>query len=300
MRGLIKLVLLQVILLCLLLLACGSSGTSLEEPQFSDPPDVVAAISSDNNIHTISWKDASEYIGQYAIVTGTVVLTYYAQDSNGKPTFLNFHDPYEGFFTCVIWGDDRKHFPDSPETYYLNKQVHVRGFVTEYNNAPEMILGDASQIRLLANGEQWVESPYTLPPDQLYEEAQVTDVIDGDTIEIEGGQLIRYIGIDTPETVHPDKPTECYGPEASRKNHELVSGKTVRLERDIENRDQYGRLLRYVYVDDLMINMELVKLGYAKAVLFPPNTRYTATFLQLEKEAEASRAGLWGECMNPR
>src|SRR3990167_3408922 len=76
----------------------------------------------------------------------------------------------------------------------------------------------------------------------------VTRVIDGDTIEIEGGQKVRYIGIDTPETVDPRKPVQCFGVEASNKNKELVSGKRDRLEKDVSETDKYGRLLRYIYI----------------------------------------------------
>src|SRR3989344_572525 len=81
------------------------------------------------------------------------------------------------------------------------------------------------------------------------ESVKVVRVVDGDTIEIEGGQIILYIGIDTPETVHPQKTVECFGREASRKNKELVEGKFVQLEKDVSEVDKYGRLLRYVYVD---------------------------------------------------
>ena len=91
----------------------------------------------------------------------------------------------------------------------------------------------------------------------------VTKVIDGDTIEIEGGQRVRYIGIDTRETVDPTKPFQCFGVEASNKNKELVSGKRVRLEKDISETDKYGPLLRYVYVGDTFINLELDRNGYA-------------------------------------
>ena len=148
-----QLVLLQVVLFCLIPAACGSGGPTIEEPLFTTPSDTRTIISPQNEIPIVPWHETSEYIGQYVIVTGTVVLTYYAEDSNGKPTFLNFHDPYEGHFTCVIWGDDREYFPDEPESYYLNHHVQVRGFITEYKGSPEMILGDESQIRLTVSSE---------------------------------------------------------------------------------------------------------------------------------------------------
>lgn len=116
---------------------------------------------------------------------------------------------------------------------------------------------------------------------------RVTQVIDGDTIEIEGGYRVRYIGIDTPERGEP------YYIEASEANRNLVQGKKVRLEKDVENKDEYGRLLRYVWVDDTMVNAELVRLGYAYSYSYPPNLKYQIWFLQLEKEAREERRGLW-------
>ena len=121
----------------------------------------------------------------------------------------------------------------------------------------------------------------------------VTRVIDGDTIEIVGGARVRYIGIDAPETVHPEKPVEYFGKEASEKNRELVGGKRVYLEKDVQDEDKYGRLLRYVWVDDMMVNAELVRLGYAYSYTYPPNVKYQKYFLQLEKEARDQGRGLW-------
>ncbi len=102
-------------------------------------------------------------------------------------------------------------------------------------------------------------------------QVKVVRVIDGDTIEIAGGAHVRYIGMDTPET-YPK--VEFYGPEAKAKNIELVEGKLVTLEKDVSETDKYGRLLRYVYVDGVFVNGELVRLGYAEAVSYPPDTRY--------------------------
>jgi len=115
----------------------------------------------------------------------------------------------------------------------------------------------------------------------------VTRVIDGDTIEIEGGYHVRYIGIDTPEKGAP------YYLEATEANRSLVEGKKVRLKKDVEDKDEYGRLLRYVWVNNTMINAELVRLGYAYSYSYPPNTKYQVYFLQLEKEARGQQRGLW-------
>jgi micrococcal nuclease len=123
-------------------------------------------------------------------------------------------------------------------------------------------------------------------------QVKVVRVIDGDTIEIAGGAHVRYIGMDTPET-YPK--VEFYGPEAKAKNIELVEGKLVTLEKDVSETDKYGRLLRYVYVDGVFVNGELVRLGYAEAVSYPPDTRYQWQLEQLEKEAKAAKLGIWGE-----
>ena len=124
----------------------------------------------------------------------------------------------------------------------------------------------------------------------------VTRVIDGDTIEIESGAHVRYIGMNTPETVDPRKPIQCFGAEASAKNKEFVEKKYVRLEKDVSETDRYGRLLRYVFVGDTMINLLLVKEGYATAATFPPDVKYYQRFLDAEREAREQQRGLWNAC----
>jgi micrococcal nuclease len=124
----------------------------------------------------------------------------------------------------------------------------------------------------------------------------VTRVIDGDTIEIEGGQRVRYIGIDTPETVDPRKPVQCFGVEASNHNKQLVEGKKVRLEKDISEADKYGRLLRYIYVGDTLVNLALVEDGFAHSSSYPPDVKYQDKFTEAEKEAREAKKGLWNIC----
>lgn len=125
---------------------------------------------------------------------------------------------------------------------------------------------------------------------------RVTRVIDGDTIEIEGGRKIRYIGMNTPETVNPQKPVQCFGREASEENKRLIDGKMVRLEKDVSEVDRYGRLLRYVYVGDTFINDVLVRQGFAHASTFPPDVAHQQQFLQAEQEARDNNKGLWAGC----
>lgn len=124
----------------------------------------------------------------------------------------------------------------------------------------------------------------------------VTRVIDGDTIEIDGGQKVRYIGIDTPETVDPRTTVQCFGKEAAAKNKELVEGKKVRLEKDVSETDKYGRLLRYLYIGDVFVNKVLVQEGYAFSSPYPPDIKYQDLLNQAQKEAREKGLGLWGSC----
>lgn len=127
-------------------------------------------------------------------------------------------------------------------------------------------------------------------------QAVVTRVIDGDTIELETGEKVRYIGIDTPETKNPNKTVECFGREASIKNRELIFGKTVTLEKDVSETDRYGRLLRYVYLDGVMINEYLVRQGFAQAISFTPDVKHQDKLREAERLAKEENLGLWGKC----
>lgn len=134
-------------------------------------------------------------------------------------------------------------------------------------------------------------------------EATVTRVIDGDTIEVElDGQIyrVRYIGIDTPETVDPQQPVQCFGREAAERNRQLVAGRAVGLEKDVSETDRYGRLLRYVWVDGEMVNAVLVQEGYAMASTYPPDVKYADLFASLQAQAREASRGLWGAaCSSP-
>ena len=122
-------------------------------------------------------------------------------------------------------------------------------------------------------------------------------VIDGDTIILDNGEVVRYIGIDTPEVSVPATALECYGPEATVRNKELVEGKKVKLTRDIKNRDKHGRLLRYVYVDDgnTFVNLALVEGGYARTLTIYPNISYVREVELAVAEAQAEKRGIWLE-----
>jgi micrococcal nuclease len=133
-------------------------------------------------------------------------------------------------------------------------------------------------------------------------EAVVERVVDGDTIVLESGERVRYIGIDTPETVHPSKPEECFGAEATKKNTELVEGKRVLLVQDVSDTDRYGRLLRYVYVQDVFVNNRLVEEGYAYASSYPPDVDKQEQLRKSQEEARRTERGLWapGACADVR
>src|SRR3989344_698507 len=129
---------------------------------------------------------------------------------------------------------------------------------------------------------------------------KVTRVVDGDTIEIEGGEKVRYIGIDTPETVDPRKPVQCFGVEASKKNKEMVEGKMVRLEKDITDKDKYNRLLRYIWLDNVSINLELIKQGFAYSYSYPPDINYQDQIVKAQQEARDAKRGLWNACQTAK
>jgi micrococcal nuclease len=136
--------------------------------------------------------------------------------------------------------------------------------------------------------------------------AKVTRVVDGDTIEVElpGGdeEDVRYIGIDTPETVKPGTPVQCGGPRAHEVNERLVGGRTVTLHFDEERRDVYGRLLAYVYLPrgtggrPLFVNAELARRGLARTLTIPPNDSFAPLFARLAGRAGVRGRGLWGSC----
>ena len=145
--------------------------------------------------------------------------------------------------------------------------------------AVALVLGIA--VGLVIGYGVWNES-------DTLEKALVVSVIDGDTIELQGGRRVRYLGIDTPEI------GEYYATEATSRNTELVDGKIVELQSGKRDEDEYGRLLRYVYVDGIFVNAELVAQGYATAYIFDADEHYSQVLVQLEQYAKLKERGLWG------
>jgi micrococcal nuclease len=127
----------------------------------------------------------------------------------------------------------------------------------------------------------------------------VIRAVDGDTalVRLDGrAQYVRYIGVDTPETVKPDTPVQCFGPQASAYDHRLVDGRTVRLVFDRQRHDVYGRLLAYVYAGGRFVNAALVRSGRARTLSIAPNTDHAGLFAHLAELAARRGRGLWGRC----
>ena len=145
------------------------------------------------------------------------------------------------------------------------------------------------------------EGKFTVPLGKSYNysDVYVSRVIDGDTIKLENGQMVRYIGIDTPETRRREgevwvyKP-DVYGEEATEFNRRLVEGKLVRLEFDVEKKDKYSRLLAYCFVGDTFVNAKILEEGYGLLYTFSPNVKYVDMLVKLQQEARQNNRGLWG------
>jgi micrococcal nuclease len=135
----------------------------------------------------------------------------------------------------------------------------------------------------------------------LIEENKVVKVVDGDTFDLftkDGIKRIRMIGINTPETLDPRKEVECFGPEASSKLKELLDGKIVRVETDETQGelDKYGRLLRYVYLDDENINQKMVQEGFAFEYTYKKKYKFQKEFRESQSNAKKNNLGLWKSC----
>lgn len=125
----------------------------------------------------------------------------------------------------------------------------------------------------------------------------VIRVLDGDTIELNSGERVRYVGVDTPELGRAGKPAQCFADEAAQMHSAWVTGKRVRLEKDRSNQDRYGRLLRFVYLEDgTFVNALLVREGAARASAYRPDLSKKTEFEQLEAQARAEGKGQWGAC----
>jgi micrococcal nuclease len=154
-------------------------------------------------------------------------------------------------------------------------------------------------LALVAGGWWWAHGDAPPPA-----EATVGRVVDGDTVIVRSGSRtldVRLLGIDTPETVDPNRPVGCYGPEASAYTKHLLTGRRVRLVYDRQLHDVYGRWLAYIYLErparpDLFVNARLITAGYARTLSIPPNTAHAAELAALERTAALAGRGLWSAC----
>lgn len=145
---------------------------------------------------------------------------------------------------------------------------------------------------------------FTVPSIDENELYQVTEVKDGDTFNVKIGrhtETVRMLGIDTPETVDPRKPVQCFGKEASDQTKHLLTAQSVRLKLnpDREEKDKYGRYLAYVFLGNVFVNEQLLEEGYAREYTFGKPYMYQKEFRGIEKNAKETKKGLWGACVAP-
>lgn len=154
------------------------------------------------------------------------------------------------------------------------------------------LLKDENDKKVLstATNQNTVSQTETSPSPASSVSIKVIKVIDGDTVVLESGETLRLIGVDAPEK------NDCFATESFDELIKLIGGRGVRLEKDVSEVDRYSRLLRYVWIDQLMANQELVRLGFAKAFPYPPDVKYQDLFSQAEQEARENQRGLWVAC----
>jgi endonuclease YncB( thermonuclease family) len=219
---------------------------------------------------------------------------------------------FEALGAKVEWDDSTQTASASWEGGALTLQIgadsaRVNGQAKKLD-VPGQLISDRTMVPLRfvaeAMGAQvgWYGQSQTITinkPAAALVAATVTRVVDGDTIEVRTAagttEKVRLIGVDTPETVHPTKGVQPYGPEASAFTKERLTGQAVQLEMDAEQRDKYGRLLAYVYLPNgTMFNATLVDEGYAQLMTYPPNVKYVEVFKALQTTAREANRGLWG------
>lgn len=232
------------------------------------------------------------------LIEGFSALIEHLADEDG-----NFKDGLEyklsaqfpdGFKIQISYfGDDQY----ADELDYTATSIRLARPSLTMTSAPDAITATETALRAVEPAPTTPDTPVDLVP------ATLERVIDGDTIVvIVNGEAVRvrYIGIDTPETVDPNRDVQCFGPEASAKNAELLNGQRIWLERDVSETDRYGRALRYVWIGQpdslVMVNEDLVRSGYAVTSTYPPDVKYQDRFLAAERDARASGAGLWSAC----
>lgn len=170
-------------------------------------------------------------------------------------------------------------------------------FILGCGSSPVVPTTNLSQPLAAVATESTLPPVISPPPSPSATPVELVRVIDGDTIVVRmpngTEEHVRYIGVDTPETVHPEKPVEWLGREATEANRRLLARGPLLLERDVQERDQYGRLLVYAWVGEVSVNIELVRTGFAYVSTWPPNMRLAKVLVAAQKVARAAEVGLW-------
>ncbi len=251
----------------------------------------VPAITEENTIH---FSKAPERVGEELWVYGEVDHVFEHPDGH---RFVNFCPDFRDCpFYSPIFDDNVPQFADIAG--WSGEEIHIYGEITTYQGRPQIVVESSKQVELDEVELKGTENEVDKSIDQ---QAELLTVIDGDTIQvrIDGrAETVRLIGIDSPEVDSPYTKEECFGPEATEglkgilENEEemvLLRGKAV------SDRDQYDRLLRYLFLPDgVFVNTLLVEEGYAFADALESHG-FVSYFNQVETEARESRRGLWGE-----
>jgi endonuclease YncB( thermonuclease family) len=182
-------------------------------------------------------------------------------------------------------------------TKIINIILLLAIFILGYFNkkSGDIKINDPSSAENILNVSSQL-SPTDAPAKDNLQKAKVTRIIDGDTIEIDNSHKVRMIGIDTPETVDTKRTKGCFGKEASSFTKESLFGKDIFLEKDVSDKDRYGRLLRYIWTNGTLFNEILVLQGYANTSTYQPDIKYQGLLLAAESKARQEKAGLWGKC----
>jgi micrococcal nuclease len=196
-------------------------------------------------------------------------------------------------------------FSDKKENKTLTANTTVQDF-SDSKKKDELIAKQAAEIEELKKIKESPAAAQAVATTQpaaapvaeasKYLTAKVTKVVDGDTIDVLIGdkkETVRFVLVDTPETKHPSKPIEPFGPEASKFTTDMLEGKEVKLEKDVSERDKYGRLLMYVWLDDKMVNELLLEKGLARVAIYQPDVKYVDNFREIQKKAQQAGTGIW-------
>jgi len=244
---------------------------------------------------TNDWKIVNEFFQEaYNNKNGgssrTTPFVLLEKMGNGNADKSKYILSYEAYFNYLSFRNSKRAIWTAVTAILISVIIFSIGVLFKGNNTQTNPVDNSGAVK-----NEFVQN-LNKESSSFVGEFKVARVVDGDTIEIGGGEKVRYIGIDAPEMALEGKPEECGAQKALEKNRELVSGKIVELRKDVSDRDKYGRLLRYIYVDGIFVNSELVRLGFAKMATYPPDVRYQDEISAAQTEAQKNKAGLWTAC----